>query len=213
MTTREYSVGAQGRFFRITIKKKRNATANVSYDFLCGYDTEEAANLDVLRYQEHVAANKFHSSFIRQTSLPKQTPRKKLKIANESMRRVRQRLDEKAVFGTAYKFKILGLSNKYASYVAECAGNGATPLQFEVWEDLFTRKTPEQRARYFRCTCRNAVMRDQTSLEDIASVDTDIQVKGLLNSMHYMHQSLERVTQQNVVLATYFNKLSLSMRL
>ncbi len=73
--------------FRITIKKKKTPISKIIYDHIAGYDTVAAANLDVFRYQEHVAAGKHHSSFIPQTSVPQQTPSKKLKVANESMRK------------------------------------------------------------------------------------------------------------------------------
>jgi hypothetical protein len=213
MTTREYSVEPHKDYFRITIKKRKHATSNLSYEHLFGYVTEEAANLDVMRYKDHIAANKYHSSFVRQVTVPEGTHPKKVKEANESMRRVHQKLKDQAVFGTAYNSKIRGLKNKYNSYVTKCAGVNKPPLAFDEWEDLYARKTPEQRERYFRLTCRDAVMRDQASLGNIASSDSESQIKGLQNAMRYMHQSIERVAKQNLELSDHFNKLCSSIRL
>jgi hypothetical protein len=213
MTTRDYVVVPHKEGFRITIKKKKTPISKIVYDHIAGYDSVAAANLDVFRYQEHVAVGKHHSSFIPQTSVPQQTPSKQLKVANESMRRVKQRLNEQELHGVAYDLKLSGLKKKYSLYLKNYSGLNNPPLLFVDWEILFMRKTPEQRARYFRSTCRGALMRDQISLGDITSPDTDIRVKGLQNSMRYMTQSIEHVTKQNQKLSDQFNRLSSCIRL
>ena len=213
MTTREYDVTPHNDGFRIIIKKKKTSTSKVEYDYLLGYLTEAAANLDVLRYQRHVADNKRHISFTRLVSVPDQTPSKRIKIANELMRRTKQGLVDQKFFGTAHNLKMRGLKNQYSLYVAKRSGFDKPPLPFVEWEDLYVRKTPDQRARHFRQTARGALIRDNASLGDLSSPDTDTRVKGLHNSMRYMTQSIEHVKRLNLKLNDQFNKLVSSIRL